>query len=75
MGATKTPRRFRVKRAKPFDPQQPHPWKMKDASRPAFLGQYSTHALAMRAIEEKLASERGYVPTRAEIRAAMAAEA
>lgn len=46
------------------------PWAMRDRSRPSWLGQYPTHADAIRAIDEKLSAETG-VPTRREIRAAM----
>lgn len=35
------------------------PWVMRDASRPAFLGQYATHALAVAAVNAKLRGEHG----------------
>lgn len=35
------------------------PWAMRDASRPAFLGQYATHALAVAAVSAKLRAEHG----------------
>lgn len=35
------------------------PWAMRDASRPAFLGQYATHALAIAAVNAKLCEEAG----------------
>lgn len=35
------------------------PWVMRDASRPAFLGQYATHALAVAAVNAKLRAEHG----------------
>lgn len=48
-----------------------HPWAMRDRSRPAWLGQYPTHAAAIAAIDRRLSEETG-IPTRREIRAAMA---
>lgn len=48
-----------------------NPWVLRDRSRPAYLGHFPTHALAIAAVERKLAEERGYVPTRREIRDAM----
>lgn len=67
--------RFRVKRHK-FGVVTRSPWIVKDRERPAFVGQYATHALAMRAIDNTVRRERG-MPDRlnvsaAEIREAMA---
>ncbi len=61
--------RFRIKRHA-LDVVSSRPWVLKDAARPAFLGQYETHALAIQAIDRKVADERG-VPTLREIREAM----
>lgn len=68
--------RFRIKRSKPFDPTESRPWKLADASRPAYIGNYATHAAALRAIDDKVRDERGLprVPvSRREIRQAMSA--
>lgn len=40
-------------------PEVRAPWVMRDASRPAFLGQYATHALALAAVSAKLRAEHG----------------
>lgn len=64
------PARFRIKRQRPYNAADARPWKMKDASRPAFLGQYATHALALAAVDRKLSEETG-IPTRRSIREAM----
>lgn len=40
-------------------PEVRAPWVMRDASRPAFLGHYATHALALAAVNAKLRAERG----------------
>ena len=40
-------------------PEVRSPWVMRDAARPAFLGQYATHALALAAVDRKLAQEAG----------------
>ena len=40
-------------------PEVRSPWVMRDASRPAFLGQYATHALALAAVNAKLRDEHG----------------
>lgn len=68
--------RFRVKRHK-IDSMSSRPWAVKDAARPAFVGQYATHELAMMAIDNVVRGERGMparLPiTRAEIREAMRA--
>ena len=34
-------------------------WVLRDATRPAFLGQYTTHALALAAVDAKLREEAG----------------
>jgi len=65
-------RRFVIKRL-PYSLMPRSPWVLRDRSRPAYLGHFATHALALAAVERKLAEERGYVPTRAEIREAMSA--
>lgn len=49
-----------------------NPWVMRDRQRPAFLGQYPTHALAIAAVDRTLSNESG-IPTRREIREAMSA--
>ena len=49
------------------------PWVLRDRSRPAYLGHFATHALALAAVDRKVAQERGYVPSVAEIREAMSA--
>lgn len=64
------PARFRIKRQRPFNAADLYPWKLRDASRPAFLGQYASHALAIAAIDAKLSIESG-IPTRRAIREAM----
>ena len=67
--------RFRVKRHK-LDVVTRSPWVVRDRERPAFVGQYATLALAIRAIDNTVRRERG-MPDRldisvAEIREAMA---
>jgi hypothetical protein len=61
--------RFRVKRHR-IDVSTSSPWVVKDRQRPAFVGQYATHALAIAAVDRRLSEERG-IPTRREIREAM----
>lgn len=63
-------RRFIIKRH-PLSLSARSPWVLRDRSRPAYLGHYATHALAIAAVDRKLADERGYVPSVAEIREAM----
>ena len=63
-------RRFVIKRH-PITFSTRSPWVLRDRSRPAYLGHFATHALALAAVERKLADERGYVPSVAEIREAM----
>ena len=65
-------RRFVIKRH-PLALATRSPWVLRDRSRPAYLGHFATHALALAAVERKLADERGYVPSRREIREAMSA--
>lgn len=66
--------RFRVKRHK-GDDAPAKPWAVKDAARPAFIGSYATHELAMRAIDNVVRGEREMPPrldvTVDEIREAM----
>ena len=63
-------RRFVIKRHK-VTTSTKNPWVLRDRSRPAYLGHFATHALALAAVDRKLAEERGYVPSVAEIREAM----
>ena len=63
-------RRFVIKRH-PLALATRSPWVLRDRSRPAYLGHFATHALALAAVDRKLAQERGYVPSVAEIREAM----
>lgn len=68
--------RFRVKRHK-GDDVPAKPWAVKDAARPAFIGQYASHELAMTAIDNVVRAEMKMLPrpsfTVAEIREAMSA--
>ena len=64
-------RRFVIKRH-PVSLNTRLPWVMRDRQRPAFLGHYATHALAIAAVDAKLSSETG-IPTRRSIREAMSA--
>lgn len=66
-------RRFVIKRHKGDLFNTPRPWILRDRERPAFLGHYTTHVLALAAVDAKLSAERG-IPTRREIREAMRAE-
>ena len=63
-------RRFIIKR-RPLAWETRTPWVLRDRSRPAYLGHFARHDLAIAAVDRKVAEERGYVPTRAEIREAM----
>ena len=63
-------RRFVIKRH-PLALATRSPWALRDRSRPAYLGHFATHALALAAVDRKLAQERGYVPSVAEIRERM----
>lgn len=63
-------RRFVIKR-RPITFSARSPWVLRDRSRPAYLGHFATHALALAAVDRKLAVERGYVPSVVEIREAM----
>lgn len=65
-------RRFVIKRHK-VTTSTKSPWVLRDRSRPAYLGHFATHALALAAVDRKLAEERGYVPSVEEIRGAMSA--
>lgn len=65
-------RRFVIKRH-PITFSTRSPWVLRDRSRPAYLGHFGTFALAIAAVDRKLAQERGYVPSRREIREAMSA--
>lgn len=65
-------RRFIIKRH-PLALLTRSPWVLRDRSRPAYLGHFATHALALAAANRKLAEERGYVPSVAEIREVMSA--
>lgn len=63
--------RFRLK----YSPGARQPWKLRDAARPAFLGQYSTLDVACRAMDNTIRREAG-MPERiavsaAEVQAAM----
>ena len=40
-------------------PEVRSPWVMRDASRPAYLGHFATHALALAAVNAKLRDEHG----------------
>jgi hypothetical protein len=64
-------RRFVIKRH-PIALSTRSPWVMRDRQRPAFLGHYATHALAIAAVDAKLSEETG-IPTRRAIREAMSA--
>ena len=63
-------RRFIIKRH-PLALATRSPWVLRDRSRPAYLGHYARHDLAIAAVDRKLTDERGYVPSRREIREAM----
>ena len=63
-------RRFIIKRH-PLALATRSPLVLRDRSRPAYLGHFATHALALAAVDRKLAQERGYVPSVAEIRERM----
>lgn len=63
-------RRFVIKRL-PYSLMSRSPWVLRDRSRPAYLGHFARFDLALAAVERKLADERGYVPSVAEIREAM----
>ncbi len=65
-------RRFVIKRHK-VTTSTKNPWALRDRSRPAYLGHFATRALALAAVDRKLAQERGYVPSVTEIREAMSA--
>jgi len=49
------------------------PWVLRDRQRPAYLGHFARHDLALAAVDRKLTDERGYVPSVTEIREAMSA--
>ena len=63
-------RRFVIKRHA-VTTSTKNPWVLRDRSRPAYLGHFARHDLAIAAVERKLAVERGYVPSVAEIRERM----
>lgn len=63
-------RRFVIKRH-PITFSTRSPWVLRDRSRPAYLGHFGTHALAIAAVDRKLADERGFSISRDEIRGAM----
>ena len=63
-------RRFVIKRHK-VTTSTKNPWVLRDRSRPAYLGHFARHDLAIAAVNAKLRDERGYVPSRDEIREAM----
>ena len=57
-------RRFIIKRH-PLSLNTRAPWVMRDRSRPAYLGHFARHDLAIAAVDAKLSQERG-TPMRAE---------
>lgn len=63
-------RRFVIKRHK-VTTSTKNPWVLRDRSRPAYLGHFARFDLAVAAANRKLADERGYVPSVAEIRERM----
>ena len=65
-------RRFVIKRHKVATSTK-NPWVLRDRSRPAYLGHFATHALALAAVNAKLRDERGFSLTRREVREAMSA--
>ena len=65
-------RRFVIKRHK-VTTSTKNPWVLRDRSRPAYLGHFARHDLAVAAVDRKLADERGFSLTRREVREAMSA--
>lgn len=63
-------RRFIIKRH-PLALATRSPWVLRDRSRPACLGHFATHALALATVDRKLAEERGFSLTRREVCEAM----
>ena len=63
-------RRFVIKRHK-VTTSTKNPWVLRDRSRPAYLGHFARHDLAIAAVDQKLADERGFSLTRREVREAM----
>ncbi|UYL87167.1 hypothetical protein QEH40_gp46 [Microbacterium phage OscarSo] len=70
--------RFKIKRQRPYNAADRYPWKMKDATRPHYLGQFPTLELAIESIDRTMRRELG-LPEKleldpAEILAAMGAK-
>ena len=63
-------RRFIIKRH-PLALATRSPWVLRDRSRPAYLGHFARHDLAIAAVNAKLRDERGFSLTRREVREAM----
>ena len=63
-------RRFVIRRH-PLAFMTRSPWVLRDRSRPAYLGHFARHDLAIAAVDRKLAEERGFSLTRREVREAM----
>lgn len=51
--------RFRIKRQRPYNAADRHPWKMRDAARPHYLGQYASLELALAAVDNVIRREAG----------------
>lgn len=65
-------RRFVIRRHK-LENNARHPWVLRDRSRPAYLGHYETHELALAAVYRKVRQEKN-LPSIDEIKAAMRPE-
>lgn len=53
--------RFTIRRHSPHT-LTAHPWVMRDAERPSFVGQYTRHDLAVAAMDATVRRERGLAP-------------
>lgn len=50
--------RFTIKRQRPYNAADRYPWKLKDAERPYYLGQFASLRLALAAIDARMKLER-----------------
>lgn len=52
--------RFKIKRQRPYNAADRYPWKMKDATRPAYLGQFPSLDAALESIDRTVRRELGF---------------
>lgn len=61
MSKPNPPRRFVIRRMDVAEPKR-SPWALRDAARPAYVGQFATHERAVLAVSNQLRAEAGLPP-------------